>query len=98
MFQANVPTRPSAVISRASSAPASRRVRCAHSPYVTRSFSPRETVTISFSGKIRSARWKTCDSVSGNDDIKPCIAANLLLSGRAKVCRSAAPRSRAGGT
>src|ERR1700753_1623652 len=54
-----------------------------------RSFSPRATVTTCFSGKIRSARWKTCGSVSGNDDIRPCMATNPPVRTR-QVCRRVA--------
>ena len=73
MFHANVPTRPSAEISSVSSTPARRRVRSAHSPYVIRSIPPTWTVATPFSGKIRSARSKTWVSVSGYDDISPCM-------------------------
>src|SRR6188472_4114409 len=43
-----------------------------------RCLSPRSAVMTPFSGKIRSARSNTCASVSGYDDIKPCMAATLL--------------------
>ncbi len=82
VFQANVPTRPSSEMPSASSTPASLRVRSAHSPYVVRSIPPGWDVATLFSGNSRSARWNTCVSVSGYDDIKPCIAALLLLGRR----------------
>ena len=65
MFQAKVATRPSPEIPSPSSAPASRRVRSAHSAYVVRSEPVAVSVVIVFSPNSRSARSKECVSVSG---------------------------------
>src|SRR3954464_9180320 len=73
LFQANVATRPSAEMPSWSSAPASRRVRPAHSAYVVRSLPVAVSVVIVFSPNSRSARWNRSGSVSGYGDISPCI-------------------------
>ena len=77
LFQPNVATRASAARPSASSAPARRRVRSAHSPYVIRSRPVAVNVVTVLSGNRRSARLNTCGRVSGNCDIWPSIGSPL---------------------
>jgi hypothetical protein len=73
VFQPNVATLPVSLIPRVSSAPPMRRVRSAHSPWVSLVLPVADTVTSCLSANSRSARMWRCGSVSGKSCMSPSI-------------------------